>query len=393
MRRWIPYLLSLSVVFAVAAPAAALNSGTDILVPAAAKSGSWVTDLYIMNPGDDTVDGTVYWLVRDQGNPDPVGIGFTLMAGETAVMDDIIGNDFGLDGVGGAFRVVADGEVVVNSRLYSQGVGQTFGQGFEGVPATLATAAGETTQVVGLSKNSSFRTNFYATTGAQGAVLWLTLVHPDGSHGAESGLTLNGAYRPYLRNITSIFGSNLVNFDDATLLVEVQSGSAVVGASKVDEVSTDPTTLESAVPMGAAATVDGTYHFAVYDEETYAAGGNLVISGGVVQAINGTYMNWEKDEDSDGFADCPYIFLWGVGFSPTAVADFTDGVDFSDDWTATGGGNMAWTVEFTMDGNTAFSGTVNAVGTNFPSSTDPYEDQSGCNGTYPELVLVAGKTN
>ena len=41
----------------------------------------------------------------------------------------------------------------------------------------------------------------------------------------------------------------------------------------------------------------------------------------------------------------------------------------------------------------SLSGTVSAVGSDFPSSTDPNEDQSGCNGTFPALTLEGGKTN
>jgi hypothetical protein len=38
--------------------------------------------------------------------------------------------------------------------------------------------------------------------------------------------------------------------------------------------------------------IDGTYQFALYDSLLFAAGGNIVISGGQVTAIVGTYFNW-----------------------------------------------------------------------------------------------------
>ena len=76
MRRLIIASVALALV-ATAVPVFALNSGTDIIVPAAGRGGPWVTDLYIANPGNDTVTGTVFWLVRDTTNPDPDSFTFS----------------------------------------------------------------------------------------------------------------------------------------------------------------------------------------------------------------------------------------------------------------------------------------------------------------------------
>jgi hypothetical protein len=48
---------------------------------------------------------------------------------------------------------------------------------------------------------------------------------------------------------------------------------------------------------------------------------------------------------------------------------------------------MTWTVTFTVDNNLGFSGTVEAVGSNFPTIDE------GCNGAFPSLVLEGGKNN
>ena len=99
---------------ATAAPALALISGTDIIVPAAGRGAPWGTDLYIANPGDTTVTGSVYWLVRGQANPNPTSIAFSLAPGETAVLTDVILADFGVASGNGAFRVTASAPVIVN---------------------------------------------------------------------------------------------------------------------------------------------------------------------------------------------------------------------------------------------------------------------------------------
>ena len=387
MRRLIIAVVALALV-ATAAPVFALNSGTDIIVPAAGRGAPWVTDLYVANPGDTEVLGFISWLVRGQANPDPQPnlISFTIAPGETAIYKDIIFEEFGLASAGGAFLVEASAPVIVNSRIYATDGTATFGQGFEGVPVSAATQSGGKATVVGLSYNDAFRTNVYATAGANGAITQFSLVDPSGSVIASASLTL-GAYEPYLRRVDQLF-SGVANFDDATLIAEISvgsGGSAVFGASKVDNESTDPTTLESDATAGGSASSNGTYQISIYDSAFFAAGGNIVIDEGVVTQINGTYFNWDKLEG--GEAACTLQFLWGLGMSPTPLADFADGVTFSDSYTSTGSGVMEWTVTFTVENNMVISGTVAAEGSDFTDSAE-----LGCNGTFPALVLMGGKT-
>ena len=382
MRRLITAIVVLTLV-ATAAPVLALNSGTDIIVPAAGRGTPWVTDLYVANPGDTQVSGMIYWLVRDQANPNPASISFTLDPGTTAVYEDIIEQDFGLASAGGAFRVTAGDTVIVNSRIYATDGSATFGQGFEGVPVSAATQAGGMATVVGLSYNSSFRTNLYATAGADGATLAMNLLAPNGTTIAgPTNLTLE-AWEPILDRVQDYF-SGLSNFNNATLSVSVTTGLAVVGASKVDNESTDPTTLESDATAAGSASVDGVYQISIYDSAFFAAGGNIVIDEGDVTQINGTYFNWDKLDG--GEPACTLQFLWGLGMSPTPLADFANGVEFSDSYVSTGSGVMEWTVVFTVEGNMVIDGTVTAVGSDFTAS-----DELGCNGDFPALTLMGGK--
>jgi hypothetical protein len=383
MRRFTTLLITLAIV-AGAAPVLALQSGTDIIVPAAGRGGPWVTDLYVNNPGTSTVNGTIYWLVRDQANPNPVSITFELEPGATGIFADIINADFGQASGNGAFRVIADDAVIVNSRIYASDGSSTFGQGFEGVPVTAATQSGAAATVVGLSFNGAFRTNVYATAGPDGATMEMSLVEPGGVSYITTTLTLE-AWEPYLKRVDQLFAS-VGNFDDATLVASVTAGSAVVGASKVDNESTDPTTLESDATVAGSASVDGTYQISIYDSAFFAAGGNIVIADGVVTQINGTYFNWDKLEA--GEPACTLQFLWGITLSPTPLEDFADGVTFSDDYTTTDSGVMEWTVTFTVENNMAITGTVAAVGSEFTR-----DDELGCNGEFPTLVLSGGKVD
>ncbi len=356
-------LLTLSLLLTLTAGSAlALSPGQDVIVPAAGRGAPWGTDLYIMNPGTSTVSVTVSWLVRGADNTAPDSFPLSIMAGETAVLEDVIFNDFGLEEGNGAFLIEADGgDVIVNSRIFAAEGSATFGQGFEGVPTWAATQEGQTTNVVGLSFTSNFRTNVYATAGPDGASIDFSLMDPDGIEIDSVTLDLPGAWEPYLRRVNQLF-PGVANFDNATLQAEITSGFAVIGASKVDNASTDPTTLESAATGGGGG-INGTYQMSLYDTLAFASGGNIVISGGDVNAINGTYTNWDKLDGSD--PACPLIFQWGQGLSPTPVEDFADGETFFDDYASTGGGVMTWTVQFEPGEGSSLEGTVTAVGSEF----------------------------
>ena len=128
---------------------------------------------------------------------------------------------------------------------------------------------------------------------------------------------------------------------------------------------------------------DGTYQLSVYDSLAFASGGNLEISDDTVDAINGTYFNFDK-VDGGGGSECTLIFLWGPGLNPTDVDDFASGVQFVDSYPD--GGEMTWTLTFSIDDNVGLSGSLAAVGANFTGA------DTGCNGNFPTLIIEGGKS-
>lgn len=366
----------------------ALTVGTDVLVPAAARgegqAGSmWITDLYILNPHSQTTTVEVYWLKRGRANPNPASSYFSLQPGETLILDDVVLNTFGLSSGGGAFRVVSDRDVAVNSRIYNLKGGVTFGQGFEGVPRSSAIMAGGTTDIAGLTHNSSFRTNIVLI-DADGGGSTVVLSLRDSSGGEIGSRTYNlREFEPKLFSVTDL-GATAV--DEATLHATVTSGSAVAVASKVDNdaATGDPTTLEAWTSAGAATTVDGVYHFEVCDRSDFASGGNVVVTGGEVTSISATYFNWDK-VDAAGSPDCPELFFLEAEFTPpAALADFEDGAIVEQSYQS--GGEISYTVTFSASANLSISGTIEAAGSNFPPML------AGCNGEFPTLTLSGGKS-
>ena len=379
--RYLAYSLLSLVLIAPAATAPALTPGTDVLVPAAGRLSTWVTDLYIMNPGAEPTTVTVAWLVRGQANPDPVDLTFTVGPGETLSLPDVILEQFGLTTGEGGFRVTADTEVVVNSRIYSSAGGLTYGQGFEGTPVSLATKSGARTDIVGLSSNSQFRTNMYACAGPNGATLDMVLVTPDGTEIATVSKTLL-AWMPYLKRIDQLMASG--DFDDGTLRVTVTEGSSIVGASKVDIASSDPTTLEGSISSGVT-DVNGIYQIALYDRASYSTGGNLVVEDGAIESLAGTYTNWDK-VDGSGNPECTWQFLFGWNLpTPTSIEDMADGVEFSDDHSINDLGILTYTIALEIHDNLSITGTIDAVGSEFEG------DAAGCNGDFPRLTIYGGK--
>jgi hypothetical protein len=156
--RWPPLVLAL----VAAAGAARADSGHGrCIVPAAGRGGPWSTDLYIMNPGSASppVDHRRMAGARP-GQPEPschVGFAAARRRDPGAHRRDLRGLRR-RRGSYGAFRVVADQPVLANSRIFSFADGRDLRPGLRGRSGRpLATAAGETTDVVGLSQNSQFR--------------------------------------------------------------------------------------------------------------------------------------------------------------------------------------------------------------------------------------------
>jgi len=368
----------------------AISPSDDLLIAGAARTNKWTADLYINNPGTSGVTVEVSWFHRDPllTNPDPES--FQVAADETLILDDVILDVFGYSRASGAIRVRAPGgQVTANLIVFTTRAtdGATYGSSFEGIPASSATSAGESTTLTGMVLNDDFYTNLFAFAGASGVTMDIGLLDPDGVLLDTAHVEVD-AYAPWFSAVVNLW--DVASFENGTALVEVSAGSMVMLGSKVDRLSADPTTVEQAFGAGGGS-ADGTYQFAVYDTLGFASGGNLLIDDSVVFPISGTYVNYDK-VDSQEIPECPVIFQWGFELAATALGDFASGVEWDevyDPGTDFDGGTITYTLSFTFDDgdNLGFSGTLDAVGSDF-SGLD-----LGCNGAFPQMVVYGGKSN
>ena len=271
-----------------ASSALAISPGDDLLISGAARTSRWSADLYINNPGATGVTVEVWWLNRDTSITNPAPESYSVGAEETLILDDVILNEFGLNRAEGAFRVTTTGgEVTANLIVFTGAGGDsgTYGSGFEGIPASSATSAGESTTLAGMVLTTDFYTNLFALAGANGVTMDVDLLDPNGDLLDTTQVVLTG-YAPWFSSVENLW--DVASFENGTALVRVSAGSMAMLGSKVDRTSKDPTTVEQAFGAGGGS-VDGTYQFSSYDSLGFAAGGNLEIVDDVVDVINGTF--------------------------------------------------------------------------------------------------------
>jgi hypothetical protein len=250
-------------------PALALNPDDELWVPAAARgfgagTASWITDLYILNPGEEAVTVEIAWLERDEDNTDPLTEEFEIGPGETLVLEDVIESVFGLEEGAGGFHIeivqeddesdekrvskqdsAEDALLVVEARVYSLGDEDgTFGLGFEGVPsyAAISNDGPETTHSIGVTNNSAYRSNWYGLNiGDEEAEVMVELLDLEGDVLAADTFELPPV-APILKTVSSLGGPAFAN---GTLRFTMLDGEGVFGVTKIDRTSNDAIHLES----------------------------------------------------------------------------------------------------------------------------------------------------
>jgi hypothetical protein len=384
---------TLAVLFMVMVAGSALATvpGVDLYVPAVghgtgAVSGGvaalWRGDVWVFNPSTTqsaTVD--IFLLLRNQANPNPAVRRITVTAGETRYLPDIVFNNFGLDGTYGGLRIVSNIPVVVSGRSYDANVtvvnkGQgTVGQFFSGVPASLAIGLGESTDIIGLDQDGFqtsglWRSNlaFVETTGNP---VDLTVSRID-SNGTQVGSITQHLEGRQVSQINYVI-TTIVNTTDTNQRIRVTvtggSGRVITNASRMDNRTGDPATIESVMVY-----MSGRFEGVVLDASggTRVDGGlQLQIGGGAVTTYSGVTGipcgadSYTLDFSPDSGTSIP-INAAGT-FVTTVSIPYTDlsTTIFTTNWTLTGArakdGTWTGTLESDTSGGTGSWAPCNAL--------------------------------
>ncbi len=229
------------------------------LVPASAHAGGanqtfWLTDLHLHNPGATDVQVAVAFLVAGTDNTNAPQTFFTVPAGTSLELADVVSTSLGSDGAG-ALRIRADGELVVASRTYNTASAGTYGQFIAGYLEETSLQPGEEAVLAGLESNSAFRTNVgVANASGFSAAAEVDLFDTAGALLATKPLSIP----PYgWVQVTDIFNERgLGTVDDGYAVVRNTSAQAFVltYASIVDARTGDPTYVAPVTALTAGTT-------------------------------------------------------------------------------------------------------------------------------------------
>jgi hypothetical protein len=266
-------LVALSIL-AAALPAFAVAPATDAYLPSVGHAqgqcpggicSQWRTDAWIYNPSSSSATVQIYFLRRDIENATPASQTVTVAAGETKEYADIIYSLFNLDGVYGALRFVSNVDVVVTGRIYDENVQTnkgtgTAGQFFAGLSSQYAIGNGESTELVGLAQDGAqvWRSNF-GFVETNGATATLEVKRLDAAGATLATKTYSLRARESKQFAITDIGGPLGTNQRVTVKVTGGSGRVLAFASRLDNRTGDPSTVEMTTKAAAAANTTGRF--------------------------------------------------------------------------------------------------------------------------------------
>lgn len=352
-------------------------------------TSQWRTDAWIFNPSTTqkaTVD--IYFLPRTTGsggNTNPTSRRVEVNALETRELAAILSTTFGLSGTNfGALRFVSDQDVVVTGRIFDANVkiqGQasagTAGQFYPGLSSALAIGNGQYTDIVGLAQDTAARSNL-AFVEVSGNAANLKLERINASGVVQATITdAVGAYgaRQINRVLESLQGASTTN-QRVRVTVTGGTGKVLVAASRLDNVTNDPFTVEMTTTAGTGVPSTGKFEGMVTVAETGGErvdGGVRIVVGssavtdyaGVAGIICGS-VPYTLDFSPDPGTSIP---ITSSAFTAPAVAIPYEDTPGHTIFTTT------WTLAGTRASNGTWSGTLTSV------TAGGTGDWASCNGT------------
>ena len=224
---------------------ASLGGAQELYVPAAAHTSGaagtvWRTDLEVKARGGEPASFTVELLEERTANTDPLSAMFSLEAGESLRLVDVVDATFGFYGSGALRLTATEGAILATSRTYNTNPNGTFGQYIPGLDAEIAAEHGHDYVLMQLSSTESFRTNVGVVNTTDATVaLEVDLFTAAASLLGSVPVTL----RPYeMRQLPAVFTlvtSEPVEDGYAMVRTSTEGGRFFAYASVVDNLSGD----------------------------------------------------------------------------------------------------------------------------------------------------------
>lgn len=274
--------------------------------PGAAGS-VWVTDLYVTNTGDDSIDVEISFIAAQSGVVSgPVTV--PLDAGQTRAYPDLLKARFGLESAVGAIHVemlVEDDDelssdtapLAAYARIYNDSQSGSFGQSIDGTEddeAISAEGVAAMSWITGVTNDSSYRTNWFGLNLSSDeedqplpAAVLVEAVNAVGAVVASKSYSFP-AGAPVFHPVSEL-APTLVN---GMLRFTMAQGVAVFGASMIDARTNDPTTLEAS--RGPARDQEFTDEFATEDCTFTSRGKNPFF-----RLVPGAKLVLEGEEDGE----------------------------------------------------------------------------------------------
>jgi len=254
--------LSLAVANAARNPstASSLKSLEPIYIPATAHVAgaagtNWRTDLELHNP--DTVQGQyeIALLLRNQANPSPQTVIYSVAPGRCLRLNDVLYGLFGFEG-GASLRITPlSGSLIVTSRTYNLTDQGTYGQFIGGIPESAAIGYGDEGVLIQLTHHAGNSSGFRTNVGFVSTVDFPIWVQADLYRG-DGTLVGSRTYdlQPFMyRQVDRIFGQvtqNNVADGYVTVTSSTPGGRFHAYASVVDNATGDPVYIPAVLADG-----------------------------------------------------------------------------------------------------------------------------------------------
>ena len=226
-----------------------LVTGT-VYIPAAAHvtgaaGTDWRTDVELHNPGATAVQVEIALLSRDQANPSPQIATYTVPAGQSLRLSDVLQNVFSFSGAAALRVTPTGGSLLVTSRTFNQTSGGTYGQFIGSLAVPDFITPGKVARIIQLTQTpggaTGSRTNLglLNTTGSDLTVM-VELRRADGTALGTFPVALGPFMYVQLDQVFQRVTASEVSDGYVLLSTSTPGGAFLAYASVVDNRTGDP---------------------------------------------------------------------------------------------------------------------------------------------------------